>query len=234
MKTINSKPMSEKTPAKNRSAGRLGRTPSIDQDSIRAAICKVGAAGEVSMQRVAKELGVNVTTLYRHTGGLDGVKRIYASHLSDQLGATPSPVGLEWRDWLLELARFYRHALSSNPDMFRFAQAALDPHFVRLEQATKILTKFGFDARAAVRAHAFLVNNVVGYVQQELQTEAEIAGGSAPTYARLSETLQQGSKHLPVLSDLQLDDADLDVDTNFEYFINYAVNGIAAQAGAPD
>jgi len=105
---------------------------------------------------------------------------------------------------------------------------------MRLEQATKILTKFGFDARAAVRAHAFLVNNVVGYVHQELQTEAEIAGGSAPTYARLSETLQQGAEQLPVLSDLHLDETDLDVDINFEYFINYAVTGIAAQDGAPD
>jgi len=207
--------MSQKTPIDHPSKSRLGRTPLIDQDSIKAAIIKVGTDGDVTMQRVAKELGVNVTTLYRHTGGLDGVKRIYASHLSDQLGATPSPVDLEWRAWLLELARFYRHALASNPDLFRFAQAALDPHFMRLEQATKILTKFGFDARAAVRAHAFLVNNVVGYVHQELQTEAEIAGGSAPTYAHLDET-------------------DLDVDINFEYFINYAVTGIAAQDGAPD
>ena len=213
---------------------RLGRTPSINQQSIDAAVRKIGARQEITMQAVAKELGVNVTTLYRHTGGLEGVRRIYAEQLSHDLGKMPSPLGKEWRIWLIELAAFYRQALVANPDLFRFAQAALDPNFLRLEVATKILTEYGFEARDAVRAHAFLINNVVGYVHQELQTEAEIAGGSAPTYARLSETLTNGADQLPMLSELQLDEADLDVDINFNYFINYAVNGIAAQAGAPE
>jgi len=213
---------------------RLGRTPSINQESIDAAVRKVGRQQEITMQAVAQELGVNVTTLYRHTGGLEGVRRIYAAQLSHDLGKMPSPLGKEWRVWLIELAVFYRKALVDNPDLFRFAQAALDPNFLRLEVATKILTEYGFEARDAVRAHAFLINNVVGYVHQELQTEAEIAGGSAPTYARLSETLTNGADQLPMLSELHLDEADLDVDINFNYFINYAVNGIAAQAGAPE
>lgn len=220
-------------PKKQTKKKRAGRHPSIDPDSIGAAVAKVAQSGAVGMRAVADELGVNVTTLYRHTGGLDGLKRIHAAQLSASLGDLPTPLGLTWQHWLLEVGEFYREALRSKPDLLRFAQAALDPDFLRLEHATKILLGYGFEPRAAVRAHAFLVNNVVGYVHQELQTEAEIAAGSAPTYARLEETLRAGNKQLPVLSDLQLDQDDLDVDKNFSYFIRYAINGIGAQKGVP-
>ncbi len=209
---------------------RRGRTPSINGELIEQAVRRVGKSGEVSMHAVAGELDVNVTTLYRHTGGLDGLRRIYASYLSERVGDMPSPAGLSWRDWLVELAGFYRGAFLDNPELLQYAQAALDPDFERLEKATKILVEFGFSPREAARAHAFLVNNVVGYVHQELQTRAEIAGGSTPTYARLAEKLETGTEELPTLSALSLDDDDFDLDTNFRYFVNYTVDGIAARA----
>ena len=87
-----------------------------------------------------------------------------------------------------------------------------------MERATRILVEFEFEPREAVRAHAFLVNNVVGYVYQELQTELESEGGITPTYTRLAETLQSGSDRLPMLTDLHLDADDLDRDANFQFF----------------
>ena len=92
---------------------------------------------------------------------------------------------------------------------------------------------FGFEPRDAARAHAFLVNNVVGYVHQEMGTRAQAAGGSTPTYTLLAETLKAGADSLPTLSALNLDDDDFDLDSNFRYFVNYTIGGIAARPGAP-
>lgn len=215
-------------------ARKRGRTPSIDREKIEQAVRRVGRSGPVTMHGVAAELDVNVTTLYRHTGGLEGLQRMYASHLSRRVGEAPGMRGRTWRQWLSALADFYRDALVSNPDLLRFAQAALDPDFERLEAATRILVRYGFDPLQAARAHAFLVNNVVGYVHQELQTRAEIAEGSAPTYGRLAETLSERAERLPTLAGLNLVADDLDLDRNFRFFINYTLEAIAAHAPPED
>ena len=214
------------------SRGR-GRIPLINERLIDAAVQKVLRSGEeLTMQGVAADLGVNVTTLYRHTGGLEGLRRIYAHQISDEVGQEPSPEGRQWKEWLKELANFYRAAFLENPDLLKYAQAALDPGFERLERATKILVEYGFEPREAVRAHAFLVNNIVGYVHQELQTLHESSEGITPTYSRLSNLLQSGSDKLPTLTELNLDHNDLDRDANFQFFIAYAIDGIAVHMSA--
>lgn len=214
------------------SKSNAGRNPTINRESIDAAVRKVGATGPVSVNKVAAELGVNVTTVYRHTGGLEGLRRIHALQLFEALGDAPSPVGESWQGWLLKLSDFYRAAFLRNPDLLKYAQAALDPRFIRLENATKALIKFGFTAREAVRAHAFLINNVVGYVHQELQTRQQTLVGSTPVYLELVEALQTDPEGLPTLNKLNLDDRDLDSDTNFSFFIRYAIEGIQAHLGA--
>ena len=223
-----------KTQSKQPARGR-GRIPLINTESIERSVGKiVGSGAELTMHGVATELGVNVTTLYRHTGGLDGLRRIYAHQVSDNVGADPSHQGKTWSQWLIDLADFYRAAFLQNPDLLKYAQAALDPEFERLERATKVLVDYGFSAREAVRAHAFLVNNVVGYVHQELQTIEQSNLGITPTYSRLSDILQKGSDQLPTLSGLKLDHDDLDRDANFHYFIRYAIEGIAMHAEQGD
>ena len=210
-----------------------GRIPLINAGRIDAAVQKVLSSGEeLTMQGVAADLGVNVTTLYRHTGGLEGLRKIYAHQISDKVGQEPLPDGKQWKEWLIELSDFYRAAFLQNPDLLRYAQAALDPGFQRLERATKTLVEYGFEPREAVRAHAFLVNNIVGYVHQELQTLHESSEGITPTYSKLAHLLQSGSEKLPTLTGLNLDDVDLDRDANFQYFIAYAIDGIAAHTKA--
>ncbi len=206
-----------------------GRTPTLNAALIEEAVRQVGSSAAVTMQGVAKALGVNVTTLYRHTGGLEKLRSIRALQKSREVGEVPSAAGSDWRQWLTQLAKFYRRAFLQNPDLLTYAQGALDPDFRRLERATRILVEFEFEPREAVRAHAFLVNNVVGYVYQELQTELESEGGITPTYTRLAETLQSGSDRLPMLTDLHLDADDLDRDANFNFFIACAIEGIAAR-----
>ena len=207
-----------------------GRNPSIDRDSIAAAVRKVGLREPVSVNKVAAELGVNVTTVYRHTGGLEGLKRIHALQLFENLGQAPSHEGKAWQEWLLNLGNFYRDAFLNNPDLLKYAQAGLDPRFRRLEQATRILIDYGFQGRHAISAHAFLINNVVGYVHQELQTRKQKSLGSTPVYQQLKDALQQGDESLPTLTTLQLDEDRLDEDNNFNFFLRYAIKGIAVNS----
>ncbi len=212
-----------------KTASRRGRIPSINKALIEAAVRKVGDQEEVTMHGVAKSLGVNVTTLYRHTGGLEYLKIIHARQKSTQVGEVPAAAGLTWKQWLGQLADFYRTAFLSNPDLLKYAQAALDPDLQRLERATQVLIDYGFSALEAVRTHAFLINNVVGYVSQELQTQLESDEGQTPTYARLAEILKSRSHRLPALSELRLGDEELDNDANFRYFIDCAIQGVAAR-----
>ena len=210
------------------SKSNAGRNPSIDRESIEAAVRKVGTKGPVSVNKVAAELGVNVTTVYRHTGGLEGLKRIHALQSFESRGDAPAHENKTWQQWLTDLADFYRAAFLHNPDLLKYAQAALDPRFVRLEQATRVLVEYGFQPIEAVRAHAFLINNVVGYVHQELQTRQQQLVGTTPVYIKLMEAVQSDPERLPTLNNLKLHDDDLDSDINFKYFMGYAIEGIHA------
>ena len=213
--------MTEQTPKSG-----AGRNPTINHESIKAAVRLVGTDGPISVNKVAAELGVNVTTVYRHTGGLEGLRRIHALQSFEALGNAPSPSGVTWQSWLLKLAEFYRSAFMQNPDLLKYAQAALDPDFVRLEHATKILIEFGFSDLEAVRAHAFLINNVVGYVHQELQTRQQRRVGNTPVYQKLIEAVKSDPSRLPTLNKLNFDDNELDRDKNFAFFMRYAVDAI--------
>ncbi|MEE2733390.1 TetR/AcrR family transcriptional regulator C-terminal domain-containing protein [Ketobacter sp.] len=220
--------------AGSRGKSRRGRTPSIDMEKIENAVREVGARmDDISMKDVADFLGVNVTTLYRHVGGIDGLRRIRASLSRSDLPALPAPQGHTWKSWLKVLADYYRGALLQHPDLLDFVQAALDPDFLNLEQEASILVDFGFEPRAALLAHSFLITTITGYVQQELQTIEEARSGYAPYYSRLFQNLDAHPDRLPTLSQVNLSQRDLDRDVNFKSIIHYAIAGIACQKGAP-
>ena len=220
--------------AGSRGKSRRGRNPSIDMGKIENAVREIGSErSDISMKEVADFLGVNVTTLYRHIGGIDGLRRIRASLSRNDLEELPSPEEHTWQEWLAVLSDYYRKALIRHPDLLDFAQAALDPDFVNLEKEASILVDFGFEPRAALLAHSFLINTIVGYVHQELQTLEEMRSGYAPYYSRLFQNLDAHPERLPTLSNVNLSQKDLDRDLNFKASINYAIAGIATQPGAP-
>lgn len=220
--------------AGTRGKSRRGRTPSIDMDKIAAAVREVSVEDEdISMKDVADHLGVNVTTLYRHVGGIDGLRRIRASLSRSDLPPLPEAKGHTWESWIRVLADYYRSALLQHPDLLDFVQAALDPDFINLENEASILVEFGFEPRAALLAHSFLITTITGYVQQELQTIEEARAGYAPYYSRLFQNLDAHPDRLPTLSNVNLSQRDLDRDLNFKSIISYAVAGISAQKGAP-
>ena len=220
--------------AGTRSKSRRGRNPSIDMAKIEHAVQEIGGnQADLSMKEVADFLGVNVTTLYRHIGGIDGLRRIRASLSRNDLKALPSAEGHTWQSWLRVVSEYYRSALIQHPDLLDFVQAALDPDFETLEQEASILVAFGFEPRAALLAHSFLITTITGYVHQELQTLEETSTGYTPYYSRLFQNLDAHPDRLPTLRSVNLSQRDLDRDLNFKAIIHYAITGIEAQAGAP-
>lgn len=217
-----------------RAKSRRGRNPTIDTGKIENAVREIGSShADISMKEVADYLGVNVTTLYRHVGGIDGLRRIRASLSRSDLEPLPATEGRTWQQWLAVLSDYYRRALMQHPDLLDFVQAALDPDFVNLEKEASILVGYGFEPRAALLAHSFLITTITGYVQQELQTLEEARAGYAPYYARLFQNLDSHPERLPTLSNVNLSQKDLDRDLNFKAIINYAISGIGCQRGAP-
>lgn len=220
--------------ATTRSKSRRGRNPSIDMEKIENAVREIGSKQQdLSMKEVADFLGVNVTTLYRHIGGIDGLRRIRAELSQNELDELPSPEGRTWKSWMVILSDYYRNALIDHPDLLEFVQAALDPDFENLEKEASILVEYGFEPRAALLAHSFLITTITGYVHQELQTLTDADSGHQPYYTRLFRNLDANPDKLPTLRSVNLSQKDMDRDLNFKAVISYAIAGIASQPGAP-
>src|SRR5262245_4376372 len=90
---------------------RRGRAPSLDPAKIANAVRQVGRREGLTMRAVADALEVDVTTLYRHVGGVDGLRQIGARLAAPTVQQWPSSVGKTWQRWLTELAHYYRDAL---------------------------------------------------------------------------------------------------------------------------
>jgi len=201
---------------------------------IADAVRRVGSREALTMRAVADELAVDVTTLYRHVGGIDALREIGASLSAPTVGEWPSPAGETWRSWLVALARYYRRALHEYPDLLDFAQTALDPDFHRVEHATHVLVDFGFEPRTAGFAHGLVMNHVVGFVHQERRDREQLARGQSAA-ARFVQALEsdRGADGLATLRRLELAPSDFDPDVAFERLLAVAIDGIGVQPGAP-
>jgi hypothetical protein len=211
---------------------RRGRKPSIDRDRIARAVRAVGRRGRLAMQAVADEIGVDVTTLYRHVGGVDELRRIWATLAAPS--AWPDHRGLSWSSWLAKVAHTYHELLLDNPELVEHAATAFDPDFEGLDRSTRILIGYGFEPREAVSAYSFLVNQLIGYVAQELRIREGLANGVSP-YTMLVQAIERGAKEgrLATLRGIDFRAKDFDRDAVFSVFLDYLIDGIRARPGAP-
>lgn len=212
---------------------RRGRTPSLSPERIAKAVHQLGH-GPISMKKVAAALSVDVTTLYRHVGGVEELRRMRASMAAPKMAAWPEPNGGPWESWLAGVCRHYRSVLLENPDLIRFGQRAIDPRLENLNQVVNVLTQYGFEARAAAFAHGFLVTTVLGYVVQDLEVLAASERGEAPD-SPWTEALATAGREgrLHALQQVTLVPQDFEGDRTFDTFIELAIGGIRASLPHP-
>jgi hypothetical protein len=208
---------------------RRGRTPSLSPERIAKAVQRIGAHEPISMQKVAAALSVDVTTLYRHVGGVEELRLMRASLVAPKMAAWPEPDGGPWESWLAGVCRHYRSVLLENPDLIRFGQRAIDPHLENLDHVVRVLTEYGFEPRAAAFAHGFLVTLVIGYVVQDLEVRAAAEQGRPPESPWRDALATAGREgRLQALQTVTLLPQDFEGDRTFDTFLDLAIGGIRA------
>ncbi|WP_063772644.1 TetR/AcrR family transcriptional regulator C-terminal domain-containing protein [Streptomyces sp. CT34] len=115
--------MPELTPGRKPAARtpRPGRPAVIDRDRIVAAALELDQ-DTLTMQAVARRLGVATSALYRWVGGRAELLDLASAELSRRIVPRREPTEADWRDWLAELAHRIRREFRAVPG---FAARAL-------------------------------------------------------------------------------------------------------------
>lgn len=209
---------------------RRGRPASITREKISRAALKLAREGlEVTMQNVATELHVDVTTLYRHLGNQQELSRLLAEEVAPSPDMLPDHRGKSARAWLHELAWFYWKLMQAQPDLMDFTQSAMDPKHEILDHVVGVLVSHGFSARTASFSYHYLIDVLVGFVYQQIRNEAEKArgGGRFMSYQR---NVSAGPRDtLPNVRACELTPEDFETENAFETFLAFTLDGIFAQ-----
>lgn len=152
--------------------GARGPRPAHSRRDLAAAAVRVADAegiDAVSMRRVATELGVGTTTLYRYVLSKDDVLELMADEVAAELGET-TLVG-RWRDDLATIARALRGLTLRHPWLAAVTsmRASLGPHNLRwAETSFSALDGLGLEADEMLAALTTVTSFVIGHVVGEL------------------------------------------------------------------
>ncbi|RJQ77776.1 TetR family transcriptional regulator [Pseudonocardiaceae bacterium YIM PH 21723] len=143
------------------------RTPLLSRDRIRAAalalIDKDGLA-ELSMRKLAQELGVQAASLYSHYKTKEALLDEIGVQILDKVDVTGF-AGSDWRAGLTGWARSYRAALAAHPNFVPYLASGPGRHPAALEIADKIhggLIRAGWPPRYATMIGASTKYLVLG------------------------------------------------------------------------
>ncbi|WP_127151908.1 TetR/AcrR family transcriptional regulator [Streptomyces lydicus] len=146
--------MSERTPGRKSAARspRPGRPAMIDRDGIVAAALEMDQDG-LTMQAVARRLGVATSALYRWVGGREELLDLVSAELSRRIVPRREPTEADWHDWLAELAHAIRRVFGAVPGFA--ARALTGGHRAAGHDAIErgAVTAFTLGGLAPERAH---------------------------------------------------------------------------------
>ncbi|GEL25765.1 TetR family transcriptional regulator [Pseudonocardia sulfidoxydans NBRC 16205] len=158
--------------------GTRGPRPSHTRGDLAAAAVRVADAeglDAVSMRRVAAELGVGTTTLYRYVGSKDDVLELMADEVVGELRSTA--LRGPWRDDLAVVARALRGLVLHHPWYAAVASSrtTLGPHHLWWsETSLSALDGLDLDPDAMLATLQTVASFVLGHVLGEL-ADAEAA-----------------------------------------------------------
>lgn len=128
----------------------MGRPPVISRDKVAAATLDIlDAEGieAVSIERIAREVGVKGPTLYHHFSDKAEILSEVARMVLGNLEVDPAIT--DWQEWMIEMARTFYRRLQAHPNAIAVLIESLPETeaLLGLEHAARLLTEAGIDQR---------------------------------------------------------------------------------------
>ncbi|SCF78912.1 TetR/AcrR family transcriptional regulator C-terminal domain-containing protein [Streptomyces sp. Ncost-T10-10d] len=220
-----------------------GSGPALSRERmVRTAIELADAEGlpAVSMRRVATTLSTSTMALYRHVPGKAELVRLMSDEIFGErpLGAVPH----HWRSGLELAARWLRSAYGRHPWMAQavasFTRPTASPQAMRYtEWVLHALAGTGLPPYTKLHIHLSLFAHVQGLAMAgDMETQArQDTGLSAAEWMVRNEprfNAISASGDYPFLNSLfEHDEFELDLDSLFEFGLQWTLDGIAVMIG---
>jgi TetR/AcrR family tetracycline transcriptional repressor len=210
----------------------------LDQAQVvRAAIALLDEAGldELTMRRLAAELGVKAASLYRHVRNKEELLQLLGDEISGEI-PLPRSAG-SWRDQLTEMAWNVRRGLLAHRDAARVLASTppAGPRRLRhIEAVLRALRSAGLSDRDAARAAYHLNNFVTEFAADEARFTAYALAVPGSSRRKILAEARNQFKALPkedyptivALADALTEDAQDDL---FQFGIDMCLHGIEAR-----
>jgi AcrR family transcriptional regulator len=124
---------------------------------------------QLSMRRVAEELGTGAASLYWHVGSKDGLLDLVLDRVIGEVDV-PDPDPERWQEQVKELARAQRAVILRHRDLVRISlgRIPLGPNALELSERTlAILRAGGLSDELAVLGQQLLIATVNGFTLDE-------------------------------------------------------------------
>jgi AcrR family transcriptional regulator len=180
----------------------------LDRDAVLDAAEEILArdgAGELTLAKVARRLGVRTPSLYHHVDGLDGLRRALRlrgiAGLRDALAE--AALGRSGDDAVRALAHAYRRWASEHPGLYELTlrgQSAADPEDARAAyEVVRIVTGglrgYGLEGDDALHATRILRAALHGFVAIEAADGFGLDLDPSVTFERLVDWLAAALAH---------------------------------------
>ena len=222
-----------------RTTERRRKRRTLDQARVvQAALELLDEVGldELTMRRLAEQLGVKAASLYRHVRNKDELLALLGDEISAEI-PLPRTTG-SWRDQLTESAWNVRRGLLAHRDGARVLASTppAGPRRLRhIEAVLRILREAGLNDRDAARAAYHLNNVVTEFAADEGRFASFTAAGPGLTRRKVLAEMRRQFKSLPrdqyptivALAD-QLTDGDQDA--LFQFGIDLCLRSVEALA----
>jgi AcrR family transcriptional regulator len=226
--------------AKRRGAGRpwAGQEPLTRERILGAALEIVDeeGLGNLSMRRLAAELGVNPMSIYHHLPNKAAVFAGLAELVFAQLESSPPDDSIAWQDELKNAAEAYRDALRAHPNLalqvLSDTSAVSDVVVVTVEPFYRALDRAGAEPRQIFEA----VNTIIDFIHGFSLGEASVRADTfelAPDLLTRVATLPPGKAPtlVRVVSELGTEGLAYDFSDGFTTGIAVLVAGIESHLG---
>src|SRR4029453_3319677 len=173
---------------------RRKRRPLDQGQVVQAALALLDEVGldELTMRRLAQQLGVKAASLYRHVHNKDEVLALLRGEIS---GETPAASGTgSWQEQLTEIAWNVRRGLLAHRDAARVLASSppVGPRRLRhIEAVLRVLRMTGLRDRDAARAAYHLNNFVTEFAADEARFAAYTSAPGSSRRKILAEARRQ-------------------------------------------